>query len=348
MAKSTRASKSKSRTSSEISSDDEHMIIHGQNPKNLTGNGTQYVMKESVPKFDDKSENWPKYAAEFELHISAQNEEDDIRNTSFSPRRNKEIYAMLIKGIGRRSFEIVHRILKNQGKEAFLYLEDYYIGNIQHRKLKILHELTLTKLKDSDSIRDFAIKLLHWEADCISHNLLPAPKEPGEPSILVSLALKALPPRMENFASRCREREGGPPSVNQLSEMIIEEDHQQSLSLSRNASHNIVSAATTSRNELQKKNQGFKRKKNFNMRNNSQNTLQPVRDFNNYNRNDRQGARQEDRNQDPPSKRRITCSKCKSTNGHTSDTCWSKNWCTNCRSTSHNTKVCRKTKTSTK
>ena len=54
----------------------EVMAFHGgRNSDPLTGYGhLSYIRERSPPTFDDKDINWPKYAAEFRLHLLDQNE----------------------------------------------------------------------------------------------------------------------------------------------------------------------------------------------------------------------------------------------------------------------------------
>ena len=316
-----------------------------QNERVVTGNGTQLVWKEKLPVFDDQDISWAKYAEEFELHIMEQedNEDIDIRTHSFTTKRNRQIYKMLVQGIGRKSFDLICKKFKFLGQEAFLFLEDYYLGTAQLRKEKIFHELTSIKLNNEDSIKDFGAKILNWEVECISYGLLPSIQKEGEMSILGSLVLRALPPRMHSFVGRVRERSEGPPSVKELVRLMIAEDNQQNFHKSTKGSQNIVSIASTSNPA---KNRGNKRKwpKKKTQKNKPGSTTGAAAI---------PGAVNSSRENDdthhlgqgnPPAKqRRITCNKCKSTNNsHTERDCWSNKWCDYCQSASHNRKFCRK------
>ena len=108
-----------------------------QNDRIQTGHGPQLVVEEQLPAFDDKMINWEKYAMELQLHIMDQNEDEDIRTSSFTPKRNREIYRMLIRGVGQKSFELISKTFEFKGQEAFLFLEEYYLGTKKHRKEKI-------------------------------------------------------------------------------------------------------------------------------------------------------------------------------------------------------------------
>ena len=307
-----------------------------------TGHGPQLVVKEQLPAFDDKMINWEKYAMELQLHIMDQNEDEDIRTSSFTPKRNREIYRMLIRGVGRKSFELISKTFEFKGQEAFLFLEEYYLGTKKHRKEKIFQEVTSMTMKDSDSIRDFCAKILNYEVECISHGLLPAGQD-EDGSLLGSLVLRALPPRMHSFVGRVRERTDGPPSIKELVRLIIAEDNQQSFHASTRNSHNVVSVASTSnRNQHPARNKGNKRK--WPKKNKPHPTAgaaaQPGTGTSSRENGHRQHRGQEN---PPPKQRKITCNKCKSTNNsHTERECWSKGWCDICQSTSHRREFCRK------
>ena len=219
---------------------------HSSGPQ--TGYGSLNVIRErSPPTFDDTEINWPKYAAEFRLHLLDQNENDDIYTSTFTPTRNRQIYALLLKGVGRKSFEIIHKIYQDKGQEAFKFLEEFYIGSADQRIQKILIELTNTTLKDHHSIKDFSSKLLNWEAECKAFNLLPTTQKPGQASILVTLALRALPPRMSSFAGRCRERVGGLPDIKELVNLMVAEDQHQKQFSKTNETQNVSAASTNGR-----------------------------------------------------------------------------------------------------
>ena len=105
-----------------------------QNDRVQTGHGPQLVVEEQLPAFDDKMINWEKYAMELQLHIMDQNEDEDIRTSSFTPKRNREIYRMLIRGVGQKSFELISKTFEFKGQEAFLFLEENYLGTKKHKR----------------------------------------------------------------------------------------------------------------------------------------------------------------------------------------------------------------------
>ena len=77
-----------------------------QNSVPLRGYVPPAFFRERAPPIFDEScdSNWMKYADEFRLHLLDQNEKDDIYKSIFSDTRNRQIYALLIKGIGRKSY----------------------------------------------------------------------------------------------------------------------------------------------------------------------------------------------------------------------------------------------------
>ena len=86
---------------------------------------------------------------------------------------------------------------------------------------------------------------MNWEAECKAFNLLPTNQKPGQASILVTLALKSLQPRMSSFAGRCRERIGGLPDIKELVHLMVAEDEHQK-QFNKNDSTQNVSAASAS------------------------------------------------------------------------------------------------------
>ena len=161
--------------------------------------------------------------------------EEDIYKTTFNELKNRKIYQLLLQATGTKCFNMVHRVYKDKGKEAFLFLEEYFLGSIEQRKQEVFDDLTAMDLTDSDSIPEFCIKLQNMNEDCKSFNLLNPALASDETSLLVSLALKSLPPRMHSFAARCRERPDGPLSLQQLIRLLLNEDRAQRR---RGAGHN--------------------------------------------------------------------------------------------------------------
>ena len=354
-------------------------IVTYPNAGPSTGHGPQVVVSRTVSpsKLDETSDqNWKKFAEEFRLHIMELYPEEDIYKTTFNELKNRKIYQVLLQATGTKCFNMVHRVYKDKGKEAFLFLEEYFLGSIEQRKQEVFDDLTAMDLTDSDSIPEFCIKLQNMNEDCKSFNLLNPALASDEPSLLVSLALKSLPPRMHSFAARCRERPDGPLSLQQLIRLLLNEDHAQRRrgagrnSQNVNAARNLLEASRAhgprrrggrgrgrggigrarpngSHATPQQQQQQQQRQQPPSRR-----SSPPPPQQQQYQQRHQQQQQQQRRGMaarpaDRPrywnhSRRQITCNKCKSTNGsHTEDTCWSTKWCSTCQSASHDRVHCR-------
>ena len=59
---------------------------------------------------------------------------DDIYKASFNEEKNCNIYRLLLQAIGTHCFNMIHRMYEDKGKEAFMFLEEFYLGSIEQRK----------------------------------------------------------------------------------------------------------------------------------------------------------------------------------------------------------------------
>jgi len=288
-----------------------------------TGHGSQgvYPRERPPPTHNDTEKTWPKYSEEFRLHLLDQNEEDDIFNSKFSIKRNREIYSMLIRGVGNKAFNLISKSFKDKGQEAFKFLEEYYLGSVSQRRQHVLEDLfQQEKLEDSDSIPDYVSKITNCNEDCKEHGFLPADTSEEEPSLLTAWAMSNLPPKHDDLSKYFRMRPEGLPGLKEFKKLLLNENHI--LNRMQAKSKNQVSAVST--NNVGK----------------SRPAKRPRNDFgaNGGGGGGHMVTSRPHNNNKPP----VTCTKCLSRNGsHNEKDCRSQKWCYVCKNASHDKKDCR-------
>ena len=184
------------------------------------------------PTFNDTETSWPKYKEELRLYIREQSNQD-IFTSTFSEEEDRHIYYLLIRGVGPMSFDLISNAHRDQGKEAFKFLDNYYMGSEDARCKKTITALTRTRMMKDEPLIKFIARMHRLELDCIHHNIFPKPL-PGKPSILVGQIITNLPNRYHDLRRELQRDRLNYPSLRELTAKLTEENYIQQSEIDSN------------------------------------------------------------------------------------------------------------------
>ena len=331
-----------------------------QVPDNLIGNGpsnprNQYgSMYENRPLFDGRAVAWKRFDASFVHYIKDQREEDDLETSVFTPTRNRNIYSLLIRCIDDVSFDLISAAYKDKGQEAFLFLQEHFLGSAEKQKTDCMTEIGSLTLAENADVPKFVTKLFRLKEKSLHYRIF----HPDGTEMLVVLAIRALPQRFQHYAVQLRGRKKYPTLEEFCRQLLKEDQVLKDLEMNKRKDSVLAVRAPV----------GGKRKRGRGRATTDPEVSHQAAAVGNYTArpNGNPGARQHGRpntaarqhapqparasaprqqqystangSQRPP----VTCTRCLSRSGHTQLECRSNRWCGNCNNASHDTNLCKK------
>lgn len=329
----------------------------------LTGHGAPvYVRTRDPPKLDSK-DDWVRYSDLLVMFILEVLGFNLSETQKLEPAQNMKLYEYLIRGLDKKSYEMIFSQFKHNGLGAFNYLNEMYLGTEDLRRSEAATNFGSYCLKSGDNIEEYISGLYHLFHECTKYGFM-APttsinnsgetynRTPAE--ILIVTQLQKMPQEYSHFVNRIKDRRfrEGYPTLDEFTKMLADESRDLKTQ-THSAKVNVVSegklkSTTHAPNKhLNAKGPRGRRRgggagrghvKSINSDRSHHNGPQPYQhDNRNQAANSRRG-RPQNRGRSRP----INCKKCLSRDGsHTTRFCKSNKWCSECFTASHNEIDCK-------
>ena len=273
----------------------------------------------------------------------------------FTPKRNRNIYGLLIRCIDNNSFDLIDAAYKDKGQEAFKFLQEHFLGSAEKQKTDCMTEIGSLTLAENADVPQFVTKLCRLKEKSLHYRIF----HPEGTEMLVVLAIRALPQRFQHYAVQLRGKKKYPTLEDFCKQLLKEDQVLRDLDKSYKKKESVLAV------------RGGKRKRGGRVKSTTAtgseagHQIAAVSNYNAPRPPPAPGARQPGR---PPAPRQlpaarappvsrqqhsgtsnggsqrppVTCTRCLSRSGHTQAECRSNRWCQNCSNASHETNLCRK------
>ena len=180
------------------------------------------------PSFNDKKENWVKYKEDLRLHVCELFGDVDLMTSVFDKIRNRQIYHMIVRGVGPLSFNLIRIMYKDKGQEAFQFLDNHFLGSIESRKAMAISKMnTVTKLPN-ENMAMYIARMQELQEELIQFDLMKR-SEPGEANMLVGKIINKLVEHKEyqHLHRRLTDKNirEGFPDLNELCKLLSQEEY---------------------------------------------------------------------------------------------------------------------------
>ena len=219
-------------------------------PRGVTGydNPVTWGWK-NPPSFNDKKENWVKYKEDLRLHLCEQFGEVDLMTSEFDKTRNRQIYHMIVRGVGPLSFNLIRIMYKDKGQEAFKFLDNHFLGSMESRKALTISKMNTISKLPNENMAMYIARMQELQEDLIQFDLMNR-TDPGEANMLVGQIINKLVEHKEyqHLHRRLTDRNirEGFPDLTDLCRLLSDEEYFIKCQQNHTNPHLSVNATRTS------------------------------------------------------------------------------------------------------
>ena len=219
-------------------------------PRGLIGNGNPAILGlKSPPSFNDKKENWVKYKEDLRLHLCEQFGDVDLMTSTFDKIRNRQIYHMIVRGVGTLSFNLIRIMYKDQGQQAFKFLDNHFLGSVESRKARAISKMNTISKLPNENMAIYIARMQELQEELIQFDLMKR-TDPGEANMLVGQIINKLVEhkQYEHLHRRLTDRNirEGYPDLTELCKLLSDEEYFIKLQENQTHSHSSVNATRSS------------------------------------------------------------------------------------------------------
>ena len=214
-----------------------HVSSQGADPlQGLKGHGLQQgfhsksIFPKDLPDFDGELANWDKFDSEI-TYIVLDMTNIDLSLTEkpqIDSKTNKFIFQCISKCVDAKLYNIICRY-KDQGFEAYKFLDQTIGGSLAYRQSKVIREQAALVYYENESMLDYTSRFSKLTMDGWKYGMGEQRNDNGTCPILITRSLMNLPKRFTIWADGKRslwQEKGGAafPTVEEYVDMLLDQD----------------------------------------------------------------------------------------------------------------------------